>query len=248
MRNVAVLLTVMVALLSASGMAFAGCWKVTDSEGRVTKADDVWHLRNVRTGQSALLGTFDGKDSSILLRDVKSIVAQPSSKKRFGIFRSGDTQLRVTYIDGRQSSYVGDLPLTVQVGGNKSEIALAQLRSVIRCDRPVSAGITTAAQDRAAAGAEQFDAMTLGNGNILHGAIATSLIHWKAPYALLKVERRHIKSITIGAKGEGLLETWVGDRISGDLQNGTLRIRLSIGQDLDINKKEIQSIRFATPK
>jgi len=240
--------SLLVVLMGAAELAYGGCWEVTDIQGKTVRADDVWHLRNVHTGQSALLGTFDGKDTSILLRDVQSIVAQPSGKKRFGIFGTSETPLRITYGDGRQSSYSGDLALTVQVGDDRSEIALAQLRSVIRCDQPVSAGATTATQDRGAAGAEGFDTMTLGNGNVLHGTIATALIHWRSPYALLKIERRHIKSVDLDAKGKGLLETWVGDRISGDLQNGTLRIRLRIGQDLEIGKQEIKSIRFAATK
>jgi hypothetical protein len=241
-------------ILLLSGNSAADCWKVTLAGGQTIQASDVWHLHNRITDQSTFLGGVDGKESSVLTAEVRSIVMPAGSKGVFGLFRRR-AHGELIYLNGRKANFSSDLALTVVSDGKRTDIPFEDIRAISRCDAPLVAAQAGDTKPAAAAKTERpasaglqvaRQSITLANGNVLHGDIVTRSFQWQAPYATLEVEQKHIRSIRLAGKntGKGLMLTWVGDRISGDLRNDSVAIHLAIGQTVNIETASIVTIDF----
>ncbi len=250
-----------IAVMVLSGFSqasLADCWKVTDKDGLVTTASDIWHLRNRLTNQSAFLGTLDGNDTSVLTDEIRSFTTESAGRSRPGIFQKNRSKGKITFLNGRTANFESDVSLTVVTDSGRSEIPFEDIRSIVRCEPPAVTAKNRAAEILAPKGEIQAESgvrddvhtVILTNGNILKGTVTTEVFHWQAPYASLKVDRRYIRQITLvhKRKNTGLLQSRSGDRISGDLQNKTITMRLTIGQTIVLDKDQIQSINFAKSK
>lgn len=94
--------------------------------------------------------------------------------------------------------------------------------------------------------AARYDAVILKNGDTITGEVQNETFTVKTSYASLQFERDKLDKVDLEGAGANLdiVTLRVGDKISGVLETPTFRVKLVAGQETDIDKDKIKTIRF----
>lgn len=233
----------------------ADCWKIIDKDGSVIQTKNIWNLHDRLSGKSALLGEFKGEELAIPVDEIQSFTVKSSDKGWFGLVGSEDAIIKVKFQDGSQASYKSDMNLFYLSDEKQKEIPIFGVRSVERCiEKHKQKQRRDEAKTQDAEPGSQMQTVSepltivLNNGDILHGKLVSEVIQWKTVYATLDVPVLHIRLLRVESKSGGQLELLSGDRMSGSLQNTSLKIKLIIGQVVDLDREMIKTVSYKKTK
>jgi hypothetical protein len=235
----------------------ADCWKIIDKSNTVIQAKNIWNLHDRLSGKSALLAELKGEELIIPVDDIQSFTVKSSDKGWFGLAGSEDASIKVKFQDGRQTTFKSDMNLFYLLDAEQKEISISSVRSVERCieketHKQKQRMLEAKTQDAEPGPQIQTNleplTIKLNNGDILHGKLVSEVIQWKTVYATLDVPVQHIRQLSIESKSGGQLELLSGDRMSGSLQNTSLKIKLIIGQVVDLDREMIKTVSYKKVK
>ncbi|HSG10873.1 MAG TPA: hypothetical protein VLB10_03900 [Gammaproteobacteria bacterium] len=253
MKKIPYILLMLPLLSPGSAASAADCWELTDKNGQTILANDIWHLKSRLGGGGILIGELDGKDASIAVADINTIVLAPVKSGVLSLVSGGTMQGDIAFIDGTSGKFVSDASLMFLKDAQKDSIPLADLRSISRCSTKAAGTLAASEQATADTGtpgspaiASDVDSVYLDNGDILTGAITIDDIQWQSPYAALSFKRDQVRAITLHREGmdDGLIELRSGDRISGTLGNTSIEMTLKFGQRVPLAADKIRAIHF----
>lgn len=258
MRFIISVLLITIASVTFSSEGVAGCWEITNKDGKVSKVDEIWHLKNKLSDKSVLLVKTNGNDESILVDSISAISISPPKKGWLNFLDNRTVNGEITLTDGSVHSFSSDLNLMLLAGDEQTDLPLANVESIRRCEKPPVVADEPATQQRGATVVEaspqvthspDVDVIYMDNGDVLSGTILTKELLWNASFATVTVKKRKIQRMTLIRENtiSGMMDLWSGDRVSGLLETNKIKIKLSIGQTIDIKTDRIKAIRFAEP-
>jgi hypothetical protein len=258
MRFIISVLLITIASVTFSPEGVAGCWEITNKDGKVSKVDEIWHLRNKLSDKSMLLVKTNGSDESVLVDSIRTITITPTRKGWLNFLESGAVNGEITFTDGSVRKFSSDLNLISRAGNEQTDIPFTSVQSIRRCEKSPLVADKPAVQQRDVVVAEastqathrpDVDVIYMDNGDVLSGTILTKELLWNASFATVLVKKRDIKHMTLIRENTivGLIDLWSGDRVNGILETNQIKIKLSIGQTIDIKTDRIKAIRFAEP-
>ena len=239
----------------------AVCWEITDNDGKVSKVDDFWNIKNNMTEESILLIRIEGSDESIPIKSIRTIELIPARKSGLNFLGRRISKGKITFTDGSEHSFETELNLISRAGDEKSDVQLTSVQSIRKCedlaivdDEPKPAlqqnsAVIAAETSPQITFSPDADVIYMVNGDILGGSILTKKLLWRASFATISISKNQINQITLVRENleEGLLESRSGDKINGLLETKIINIKLSIGQSVEINPDHIRAIHFGDP-
>lgn len=96
------------------------------------------------------------------------------------------------------------------------------------------------------ANASKHDRITLKNGDTVTGDIRNEEFSIQTSYGLLKFSRSEIDRITLEGAGANVdaLRLRNGDKLSGVIQERSLKVALAAGEEAELDKDKVKEIRF----
>ena len=252
MRFIISVLLITIASVTFSSEGVAGCWEITNKDGKLSKVDEIWHLRNKLSDKSMLLVKTNGSDESVLVDSIRAISITPTEKGWMKFLDSRTANGEITFTDGSVRRFSSDLNLISRTGDEQTDIPLASIQSIRKCEKPPVVADKPAAVAEASTQithSSDVDVIYMDNGDVLSGTILTKELLWNASFATVTVSKRKIQRMILIRENTitGLMDLWSGDRVSGILETNQIKIKLSIGQTIDIKTDRIKAIRFAEP-
>lgn len=90
------------------------------------------------------------------------------------------------------------------------------------------------------------DQMILKNGDIITGEVSTETFKLKTSYGELEFKAADIKTINLegGSNNVDVITLRVGDKLSGVIQNDKIRVKMSSGATIDLDRDKVKDILF----
>jgi hypothetical protein len=138
------------------------------------------------------MGKFEGKEERVLVENIQSIQFTHGSGGWLGRLGGNDTEISITFLDGRSVNFESSLNLSLLTGEKPEQAALDSLTSIVRCG-PVSPATgqsvtgDTGIVDTVVAPAADLPSVVriyLENDDILDGIFLAEEVIWKTEYAL----------------------------------------------------------------
>lgn len=208
---------------------------------------------------SMLLVRFNGKDESILTETIHTIRISPPKKGWRNFLGSGSAKGEITFTNGNRRKFESSLNLMTLSGGEQLNLPLATISLVKKCKKPPAIAEKSTAKQPEVIYVEarapithspDVDVVYMDNGDILSGTIQTNEFLWTASFATVKVQKNQVKHMTLMRDNSafGLLILWTGDEVNGVLDTNQIKVKLSLGQTIDVKTEHIKAIRFSEPK
>lgn len=89
----------------------------------------------------------------------------------------------------------------------------------------------------------QFDTITFRNGDVRSGTVMTNSFAVDTRYGGFTIQTQEIARIEFGENVD-VIYLWMGDRISGSIQNRTIAVELAVGGNVTFEVREVKSIVF----
>lgn len=92
----------------------------------------------------------------------------------------------------------------------------------------------------------KYDQILLKNGDTVHGQIQTKAFKLRTSYANLNFETPQIGYIDFeeGSQNSTIMGLRIGDKLSGVLEPGSIRLLMRSGTELNLDKRKIKKINF----
>jgi hypothetical protein len=203
------------------------------------------------------MGRVDDKDDRILVENIQSMQFIHSDG---GWLRSKDTEITITFLDGRSANFSSSLKLFLLTGEEPEQATIDSLTSIARCGPVPAATGQSVSEDSGSvivntvvaskAGLPSTVRIYMNNGDILDGIFITDEVVWRTEYALFSVARQQIKSMS---RVEGSEETWtilfkIGSRVTGTWVDDSIQVDLAFGDTIAIDSALIKQIDFSDPE
>lgn len=91
-----------------------------------------------------------------------------------------------------------------------------------------------------------FDRLQMKNGDLISGVIQNESLSIKTSYALLNFTLDKLFSIELegGGANNDVILVRTGDKISGVLETTKIKVKLTTGGEVELDKDKIKMIRF----
>lgn len=119
------------------------------------------------------------------------------------------------------------------------------LKARHRAERDLALVAIEAVNKKPVAVLEKLDKVVLVNGDILTGNVQNADFILVTPYARLTLKRKEIKTIeTDAAHNRRIIELYAGDKLSGTIPEGEMKMVLKVGGEISLKMVEVESITF----
>lgn len=258
MRSITFVLLFTLSSVTFPAEGVTACWEITGNDNKISKVDDFWNIKNSVTEESILLVRVGGQEEAIPVNTIQIIELRPIKKSRLKLFRGNTTKGIITFTDGSEREFVSDLNLISRAGDKKIDVQFTTIQSIRKCPGATIAVEKPALQKNNAVIAEtntqtafnpDADVIKMVNGDILNGTILTKELLWKASFGIISVHKDQIRQMTLIRENspDGLLESISRDRINGLLETNKIKMKLSIGQTIEVDTDSIKTIHFGKP-
>ena len=248
--------------LCSSWQSVAACWEITDSEGHISEARDIWQLKSRFDEQSTLMVTTDGSDERILVEDIQSLDIR--KKEEGGWFRNwgqNEAEINITFRDGHTDSFHSTLNLFVLAGEEPHQVTFNSIASITRCKSVIASPGQPSLQHKDPSGIVEYSIaksdnlpstvrVYMRNGDILDGIFLAEEVIWKTDYALLSMGQGQIKSIKFldDPENNWMIILKIGSKVTGAWIDKSIEVDLFFGNTITIDSKLIREIIFSEPE
>ncbi len=244
-----------IVLATACQSAWSACFTLTDTEGNVYTASDIWQVKNRLDSRSTLMGSVAGKEKIVPVADVRTITFNEQSDGWLSRLGGDQREALLTLRSGETTSFRSSLVLSYKMGDKTRQIALGNLASVVRCtpQRSGSAAVTSDTYGvidtviTPSATVSSSARVYLFNGDILDGKLLTPELILKTDYALLSVTIDRIKTVRHpeNATGRIVVEFDRNNRATGDWIDSSVELQISDDQVITLDSELIRAIEFS---
>jgi len=228
----------------------ADCWEIIRQDASVIHTENIWHIMNqlANTPDPQLIARKNGTDKLIHTSDIDAISI---SEKKSGWLNSGEYEADITQRDGQRLVLTMTQNIQYQLENKRyTNIPLRKIKYIRHCTTAPNSDLHSGKTETSTNASINSDALTiqLKNSDTIHGKLIAD-IDWQSAYGLLHIKANQVQSINYDASASrGLLILKSGDRLAGTPAGKHLTVRLTIGQNVNIETSNILIISPFSPR